>query len=182
MLFDDILRFVLSYVDDNEMLNEFMYQFIQENELFANVAVEYLEPMGGALIQTFKQWLGNGKFDSEIEIIWIKVYVFIANSILSVDDLASEVSSTFSNKELSNSEEEDVAPLNIFKPEPVAEPVAEQVEVAQPKQSILDRSNTIQFHLNSNEKYRGFRRSVQSTPAAEAISVKIPTTNTFQKY
>jgi hemoglobin-like flavoprotein len=181
MLFDDILRFVLSYVDDNEMLNEFMYQFIQENELFANVAVEYLEPMGGALIQTFKQWLGNGKFDSEIEIIWIKVYVFIANSILSVDDLASEVSSTFSNKELSNSEEEDVAPLNIFKPEPVAEPVAEQVEVAQPKQSILDRSNTIQFHLNSNEKYRGFRRSVQSTPAAEAISVKIPTTNTFQK-
>ena len=181
MLFDDVLKFVLSYVDDNEMLNEFMYQFLQENQLFANVAAEYLEPMGSALIQTFKQWLGNGKFDSEIESIWIKVYVFIANSILSVEDLVSEVSSTFSNKDQSNSEEEDVAPLNIFKPEPVAESVAEQVEVAQPKQSILDRSNTIQFHLNSNEKYRGFRRSVQSTPVVEPISVKIPTTNTFQK-
>ncbi|ODV78086.1 uncharacterized protein CANTADRAFT_7545 [Suhomyces tanzawaensis NRRL Y-17324] len=200
VIFEDILNFVVSHLGQGQqILDEFLFQFVCENQQFTNESVSYLEPMGSAFIQTFKECM-NRQYDSQLESAWIRVYIFVANSLLlNAEDTESDVGSTFSDAKSESVSEDEVhiAPLNIKKQEeddvppraiPVTipqpqQPAQEQTpEPAQPKQTELDKANTIQFSLNSNEKYRGFRRNNENlAPQKEPISVKIPSSNTFQK-
>lgn len=141
-LFGDLLNMGVVYLDEIPTLTLFMNQFFREHLNMVDVAVHYLEPMGVALIQTFRQWLGKGKFDADLESKWIQLYIFIANSLLqfSEDD--------------SDAEEAPRTPKD--EPQTV---------------SLLDKTiNTIEFQISSNEKYRGFRRSDQN-PDPIAIKV-----------
>ncbi|CUM63628.1 uncharacterized protein PRCAT00001210001 [Priceomyces carsonii] len=194
-LFGDLLSYSVIYLHDPKSLNEFLSQFFQSHLQFVSNAVRYLEPMGNALVQTFKQWLGNAKFNLELENSWIKLYLFIANTMLKydTDDESSDANSTFSKVESHEAQEgplDEIKPLNIGIPKVNQEvqevPEVEQsVVVHEPKcgqLSSIENSNVIQFQLSQNEKYRGFRRSVQfDVPNPEPISVKVPKSTGFQK-
>ncbi|KAJ9096206.1 hypothetical protein QFC19_007308 [Naganishia cerealis] len=144
-LFGDLLNMGVVYLDEIPTLDRFMNQFFREHLNMVDVAVHYLEPMGVALIQTFRQWLGKGKFDSDLESKWIQLYIYIANSLLQFSEDDSDV---------------DDAPST-----PTDAPQTT---------SLLDRTNTIEFQISSNDKYRGFRRNDQLCP--EPIAIKVPTT------
>ncbi|CAK9435684.1 uncharacterized protein LODBEIA_P04110 [Lodderomyces beijingensis] len=103
-IFADCLTFIVAHIEEQALLEEFLFQFVNENQRFARTSVKYLDPMGNAFITTFKQVL-NTQWTSVVELVWIKVYVFIANSILGFEE---EVKS-----EVSSFNEADVPPLNI---------------------------------------------------------------------
>ncbi|CAD1808938.1 hypothetical protein FOB58_000375 [Candida parapsilosis] len=202
-IFADLFSFIIDNIEDGALLDEFLYQFVKENQRFAETAVKYLEPMGNTLITTFKQVL-NTHWTSVLELVWIKVYVFVANSILQlVDDIPSETSSI---------NEADIPPLNIQRnlsrttsrdqsivgvaapgvespvlmdsaptPQTPSTPVMDfDVKPGKAKEtSILNKHNSIEIDLKTNEKYKGFRRSVDV--ASSPIQVAIPTADTFQK-
>lgn len=194
-IFADLFSFIVDNIEDSVLLDEFLYQFVKENQRFAETAVKYLEPMGNALITTFKQVL-NTHWTSVLELVWIKVYVFVANSILQlVDDIPSETSSI---------DEAEIPPLNIQRslsrttthdaaavgsvvvdsvptPQTPSTPVMDfDVKPGKTKEpSILNKHNSIEIDLKANEKYKGFRRSVDV--ALSPIQVQIPTADTFQK-
>lgn len=191
-LFNEMLSFTVMYVDDLKSLDECMVEFIHENPSIVSIGVRYLEPMGVALIQTFRQWLGKGKFHAGLETLWIKVYIHIANCILQNDDEGSDVDSIYSKNSFKDSSEtevehsqEEFEPIKPLRPAAAAAPVAtkevpeEATSVPQPlplptkHNSLLQAQNTIQIELSSNEKYRGFRRSID-TPKLQPIEVKIP--------
>lgn len=193
--FNEILAFTVMYMDSPELLDECMQEFLRENPKIITIGVQYLEPMGVALIQTFRQWLGKGKFHPGLETLWIKVYVYVANSILSHEELTDyeSIYSQRSEKESESEQElEPVQPLNLGKAEPVSEiqePISESQEPVEQfpeapaeelkPRSVLDNSPTIEFELSKNEKYRGFRRSVDV--AVEPVSVKVPQGLSFKK-
>ncbi|KAK6204345.1 uncharacterized protein RJT21DRAFT_6255 [Scheffersomyces amazonensis] len=181
-VFGDMLNFVVTYANEPQTLNEFMFQFTVENERFCNEALTYLEDMGPALIATIKLYLPNISF--EVESAWVKLYIFIGNCLLqyteSDKEEGSQAEPEAEPETESEPEEENIAPLNIKRPQnyEIQEPQI-VIQKPQPRTSkpntILDPTSSIQFHLNSNEKYKGFRRSVEfQTPDAEPISVKLP--------
>ena len=103
-IFGDLFNFVIDNIDDASLIDEFLYQFVNENQRFSSMAGKYLEPMGNALIQTFRDEL-SGQFTSVLELVWIKVFVFVANSLLQYEeDIVSESSSL---------SEDAIPPLNI---------------------------------------------------------------------
>ncbi|KAK6465052.1 hypothetical protein DFJ63DRAFT_332494 [Scheffersomyces coipomensis] len=185
-IFSDLLNFSLSYLNEPRMLDEFMYQFNIENAIFTSVAVTYLEEMGPAIISTLKEYLPD--LSAEVETSWVKLYVYIANSLLQYSDSDDE------EEEMEDSSEDMVAPLNINRSNSMNTPITSKYEEIQEPQiqiqrpqpritkpsSILDPSKSIQFLLNSNEKYKGFRRSVEYE-TADPIQVEIPQMSTFQK-
>lgn len=190
-MFNDMLGFTIMYLDNEPLLEECMNEFVQENPSIVALGVQYLEPMGLALIQTFRQWLGSAKFHAGLETLWIKIYVFLANCILQHDDSTSDVSSILSDHQRSSEteEEEEFEPIQPLKPvkeatppppekdepQPVQQPVHEIP--ATPSKSSIPQSisaNTLHIELSSNEKYRGFRRSMQPNSNPVPIEVKIP--------
>ncbi|KAI5960151.1 uncharacterized protein KGF55_004874 [Candida pseudojiufengensis] len=193
-IFADLFNFVINNIDDNQLLDEFLYQFVNENQRFANLAVKYLESMGNALITTFKQVL-NTYWTSVLELVWIKVYVFVANSILQYEE--EVVSETNSMNEI------EIPPLNIQRNLKSSPPSSIEENVTSSKQqqyntpstpkmdfdvrqgtmrtndSLLNQFNSIEIDLKSNDKYKGFRRSMDV--ASSPIQVQIPTNEKFQK-
>lgn len=204
-LFGDLLSFTMLYLDDECTLNQCMNAFLRENPKFVIVGPEYLEPMGSALIVTFRQWLGQGKFNDQIQSLWVQVYLYIANCLLQFAESSNETRSL------------EEAPIEALRPrrrppveqitkEEVQQEQQPEVQSAQPEEKEEENNNihneiqqevpqpevtqdnaikplntsTIQFQLSNNEKYRGFRRSVQSSEV-EPISIQIPNTPTFQQ-
>jgi len=160
-LFKELLKFTMTYLHDEAILNECTDEFIKENPSIVKYGVEYLEPMGGEMISTLRKTLGSS-FHSGLETLWIKVYVYIANCILLNDE--SDVSSVISNTNKSTASEEEIRPLNLNKsPAPLA-PETPQQEIS---------GNTIKIDLGGNEKYKGFRRSITESPKAPVL-VKVP--------
>ncbi|CAI5756422.1 unnamed protein product [Candida verbasci] len=198
IIFGDCFNFVMSNLRDLILLDEFLYQFVLENQRWSQMSTKYLEPMGNSLIETFKEELGN-QFTSILELVWIKLYVFIANSLLTYE----EEISIENNSHLNSTEDEEIEipPLNIQRerrgsiisnnnnnnllpPTPIEEkPIMKQNvlvssnerEIKQPQ--ILDSFNSIEIDLKSNTKYKGFRRSIDV--ASSPIQVAIPKTNSF---
>ena len=206
-IFGDLFNFIINNIEDDLLLNEFLYQFVNENQRFSSMISQYLEPMGNALIQTFKNEL-SGQFTSVLELIWIKIFVFVANLLLQYEeDIVSEDSNSMDedyyipplniNRERKQSidtlptpspplrkEEEEVKEEeeeikeeeeNII---PVVSPPIIGFDNSKPKQ-ILDKFNSIEIDLNSNNKYKGFRRSIDV--AKSPIHVPIPQSPSFQK-
>ncbi|CUM53388.1 unnamed protein product [Debaryomyces tyrocola] len=204
-LFGDLLSFTMLYLDDEYTLNQCMNAFLRENPKFVEVGSEYLEPMGSALIVTFRQWLGQGTFNDQIQSLWVQVYLYIANCILQFEE---------SLKETRSLEEAPIEALRPRRRPPVEQITKEEVqqeqqpeaqstqpeekkeendnihneiqqeapqpEITQDKSIKPLNTSTIQFQLSNNEKYRGFRRSVQCSEV-EPISIQIPNTPTFQQ-
>ena len=235
----DLLNFIVNNCENEELITEFMTEFLAENTEFSKVAINYLEPLGSVLLTTFKQcYAHQGKvFESQLQGIWIKVYIFLANLILEdvernqnnvseqapekefsdevspissnsqaqlkdLSDYSDEVSPINSNDDVSSSySDESIQPLNIKKEEtpasvPLAAPVARapstvsDIEASAASKATITKSSdtptsltmpptaassgkAITFSLNSNEKYKGFRRSAQ-IPANEPVTVAIP--------
>lgn len=219
-LFGELLSLTMIYLNDMPTLQICIAAYARENLLFTEQCCEIVEPMGSALVLTLRQWLGKGVFDSELQELWIKVYVMLANTLLqsvpesseSSDDCSSDQSSLEEPIPALNprrrehlatpatSDDEDVPPRAVEKPLPVVEkplPVVEKAEQtdipprrAPPKDIGLKvSSNTnpkmktsssmpmLQINLSSNEKYKGFRRSVlKDTLTADPIALEIPKT------
>lgn len=162
-LFNELLKFTMTYLHDVAVLNECMDEFIKENPSLVKVGVDYLEPMGAVVIKTLRESLGREKFHFGLETLWIKVYIYIANCIL-VND-SSDVESVISNTNRSSASEEEILPLNVNKicPAPLA-----------PAMKTEDAgASTIKIDLGGNEKYKGFRRSITESPKTPVL-VKVP--------
>lgn len=202
--FGDCFNFVVSNIENVEIIEEFIYSFVQENQRFSQMSTKYLEPMGNSLILTLKQFLRSYS-TSVLELTWVKVYVYFANSILqNEEEIVSETSSllddyyvpplNLSRERSTTSRRQSVDTLPTpppkenfeIKSSPLPSPPHEQpveppvigYDNSKPNQ-VLDKFNSIEIDLKSNDKYKGFRRSVDV--AASPVKVAIPTTNTFQK-
>lgn len=164
-LLNELLKFTMTFLHDEMVLNECMEEFIKENPNLVKVGVNYLEPMGAVIIKTLRDSLGGDRFNVVLETLWIKVYIYIANYILQND--TSEVDSIISNTNKSFTSDEEILPLNIKKdltsPAPLA-PVNKTKEVG---------ANTIRIDLGGNEKYKGFRRSITENPKTPVL-IKVP--------
>lgn len=163
LLFGDLFEFIIENLDDIPLCQEFLLQFQQANAQFVNHLTKYIEPMGNAILVTLKQWIGHENVSRDLETLWIKVYCFIADEIL---ELTSDADSTFSQEQplqlKQSTPESDIVP--------VAAEVVSKPPVATPEGSVL------RFSLDKNEKYKGFRRSVQEnyTPNNEPVTITIP--------
>ncbi|KAG7195463.1 uncharacterized protein KQ657_003225 [Scheffersomyces spartinae] len=193
MLFGEMLSSVVTYLHSPIMVNEYLIQFISKNDDFISNMVKYLEPMGVALTQTIKQWIGN--IDSELECAWVQLYLYIAvfitdNTHYPEADLSSETQSVL-GEELSASspsgasfspspsssenETEDVQPLNIKRLNTWS---SSPPSVISSGTSSSDGSGILHIDLRKNDKYKGFRRDSNTS----LFEVKIPTSSTtFEK-
>lgn len=160
--FKELLKFTMTYLHDEMVLNECTNMFVNENPSVVKYGVSYLEPMGSEVISTLRTSLGREKFHAGLETLWIKVYVYIANCILLHD--VSDVSSVISNTNQSSASEEEILPLKFNKSPAPLSPETPLREIS---------GNTIKIDLGGNEKYRGFRRSVTESPKAPVL-VKVP--------
>lgn len=173
LLFNDLLNYLIIYLDNIHRLDQFLDSFFKENSAIIH-EINYLEPMGAALIQTFRQWLGKGIFNTTQESLWVQIYIYLANTILIfTDDDNSSIDDEQSIEETQG--------LNINKPQSIATPmtpvsptpVLQLVEEEDEEQPIdvnnsdyenenavdLTKSPSIQVNIRGNDKYKGFRRN-----------------------
>lgn len=167
-LFKDLFEFLIVHLQDLSLCNEYASQFQAENGQFIKNLFVYAQPMSVALITTLKQWIGNDNVSQDLENLWLKAFWFIIDLV----EIESDVDSTFS--------EERPLQLRNSSPESVSE------EFFPLKPDFKSKSNTnetlLSFDINKNDKYKGFRRSVQEnyTPNNEPVTIPIPINYTKQ--
>lgn len=164
-LFSEMIKFSMMYLHDLPLLDECIEEFAKENSEIVQLGSKYLEPMGASLIQTLRGTLSPKEFNTQVENLWIKVYVYVANAILQYCD--SDVDSCMSDANLSSASEDEILPLSIKKP-------PSSCRNLQHSQG-LDKSSKeyINILLSSNEKYKGFRRSITENPQTPLL-IRIP--------
>lgn len=170
LLFGDLFEFVILNLDNLQLCQEFIGQFQQENYQFIDNLANYIEPMGNSVINTLKQWIGPQNVDHDLQDLWVQIYCFIADEIL---ELHSDADSTFSEEQ----------PLQIKQPTtPDSDIVSPIPQVAKPFAN-LENGSVLSFSLDKNDKYKGFRRSVQQnyTPNNEPVTIPIPAAYTKPK-
>lgn len=143
-LFAEILKFSMLYLHKRQMLEECMNDFISENPSLVVYGVTYLEPLGSVMIKALRRTLGNDKFKPDLEGLWVKLYIFIANSILLNDDAASE------SEGETNSLSEEILPLRLQ---------GNSSYTTVPPVPAGPGLGRISIDLGKNEMYRGFRRN-----------------------
>lgn len=79
--FAGVLSLTMSQLENLSILDDYLLKLGKTHARVLNIEAVNFELMGEALIQTFNERFG-AKFTKEIEILWIKVYLFLANSIL----------------------------------------------------------------------------------------------------
>lgn len=193
LLFNDLLNYVIIYLDNVDRLNQFLILFFKENNDIVH-QIHYLEPMGTALIQTFRQWLGKGLFNDHLERLWVQIYIHLANNMLMFADDSDESTASVSDMDAEDNESlEEIQGLNIHKTQPQpkvqempmtpASPVSppsslQQVEEEEEVESEesegerpidLSRKPSIQVNIKSNDKYRGFRRNDSNVVDVEPV-------------
>ncbi|RLV95773.1 hypothetical protein JA1_000687 [Spathaspora sp. JA1] len=177
-IFGDLFEYVVIHLRNISLIEEFVVGFINDNPQFCQLSCKYLDTMGSAMLDTFKQVLGDG-FDKDMELAWIKTYVFVANYILKLTNVEDD------NESFASVLSESTEPLNINKDSstpttpsnPTSDDQDDSVETNLPD---ADTINTIKFLLSSNSKYRGFRRS-SVIPDDTPITVKVPQSKVFSK-
>ncbi|EGV61957.1 hypothetical protein PSN45_000664 [Yamadazyma tenuis] len=193
LLFNDLLNYSVLYLDNVERLNQFLNSFLKTNNDVVRT-IDYLEPMGTALVQTFRQWLGKGIFNDKMEQLWVQIYIHLANIILVFSD-DSDASSVGSESEVESESEsvEEIPALNIarnrepkqqedvYTPMTPVSPILQQVEEEEEdidaehqdeysgRPIDLSKKPSIQINLRSNDKYRGFRRNDSSVVEIEPV-------------
>ncbi|CAH2352132.1 hypothetical protein CLIB1423_05S06348 [[Candida] railenensis] len=171
-LFGEMVSFTMAYLDDTPVLHDCMSQFVKENPSIINLGINYIEPLGISLIQTFHQTLGKGKFSPQLEGLWVKVYLYLANSLLqsSNDSDSQSLISVESEEEVVTSED-DRNPYDNFNTENMS--YGKVNKDSGSKNNLNFGPVKVKFQLSSNEKYKGFRRSVNEAPDTE-LEASIP--------
>ncbi|EGW34982.1 uncharacterized protein SPAPADRAFT_64183 [Spathaspora passalidarum NRRL Y-27907] len=76
-----VLTIVVLQLDDLSSLEDYLMKLGKRHTRILNIEPVHYEILGEVLIQTFHERFGN-KFNQELEIVWIKLYLFLANSLL----------------------------------------------------------------------------------------------------
>lgn len=79
--FAGVLSFTVSQLESLSTLDDYLENLGKRHSRILGIEPNMFELMGEALIQTFHERFGN-KFNQELEILWIKLYLYLANSIL----------------------------------------------------------------------------------------------------
>lgn len=79
--FAGILTFTISQLENLSNLDEYLSKLGKLHARILNIEAPQFQLMGEALIQTFQERFGY-KFNKELETLWIKFYLYLANSIL----------------------------------------------------------------------------------------------------
>lgn len=79
--FSGVLSFAVSQLENLSTLDDYLMSLGKRHSRILGIEPASFELMGEALVQTFHERFGN-RFSHELEILWIKVYLYLANSIL----------------------------------------------------------------------------------------------------
>ncbi|EGW34977.1 uncharacterized protein SPAPADRAFT_58104 [Spathaspora passalidarum NRRL Y-27907] len=79
--FAAVLSLAVMQLENLSSLEDYLFKLGKRHTRILNIEPVHYELMGEALIQTFHERFGF-KFNQELEILWIKVYLYLANSIL----------------------------------------------------------------------------------------------------
>lgn len=79
--FSGVLSFAISQLENLSTLDDYLMSLGKRHSRILGIEPASFELMGEALVQTFHERFGN-RFSHELEILWIKVYLYLANSIL----------------------------------------------------------------------------------------------------
>ena len=138
-------------VSQIELVDAYIISYVRKHPQFARNMGAYVEPLGSVLVTLFKHWVGGHNFDKQLETAWVKFYCTVANDVMEAVDSLGDALLTYSAE----------APL------------------VAPSMSTSMSQQLITFNLKQNDKYRGFRRSVNEAPNAN-LSVKIPPSPLFK--
>lgn len=79
--FAGVMSFAISQLENLSALNDYLENLGKRHSRILGIEPSMFELMGEALIQTFHERFGN-RFNQELEVLWIKLYLFLANSLL----------------------------------------------------------------------------------------------------
>lgn len=79
--FAGVMTFAISQLENLSVLDEYLMKLGKRHSRILNIEPAQFELMGEALIETFHERFGR-LFDQELEILWIKLYLYLSNSIL----------------------------------------------------------------------------------------------------
>ncbi|KAL7666447.1 hypothetical protein ABC855_g105 [[Candida] zeylanoides] len=150
-LFKEMVSFTMAYLDDSDKLHECMSQFVAENPSIINLGINYIEPLGISLIQTFHQTLGKGRFSPQLEGLWVKIYLYLANALLQCSSDQSDSRSLIS-VESDGEEHHDISGYS---------------DKSASSSNVNFGPVKVKFQLSGNDKYKGFRRSANEAPNIE---------------
>ncbi|EGW34978.1 uncharacterized protein SPAPADRAFT_131849 [Spathaspora passalidarum NRRL Y-27907] len=79
--FATVLTVAVMQLDDLSTLDDYLCRLGKRHARVLGVEPAQFELMGEALVETFHQRFG-ARFNQELEIVWIKLYLYLANTIL----------------------------------------------------------------------------------------------------
>lgn len=79
--FAGVMTLIVSQLENLSVLQSYFTSLAKKHSRVLGIEPPQFELMGEALIQTFKERFGN-QFTLELEILWIKVFLFLANSLM----------------------------------------------------------------------------------------------------
>ncbi|KAI3406338.2 hypothetical protein KGF56_000819 [Candida oxycetoniae] len=79
--FAEVMTLIISQLEDLSVLNTYFVKLAKKHSRVLGIGAVHFEVMGEALMQTFRERFGP-QFTLELEILWIKVYLFLANTLM----------------------------------------------------------------------------------------------------
>lgn len=79
--FAGVLSLAIAQLENLSALDDYMMNLAKRHSRILNIESSHFELMGEALIQTFHERF-PGKFTSELEELWVKVYLYLSNTLL----------------------------------------------------------------------------------------------------
>lgn len=76
-----VMSLAINSLENLSVLDEYLTKLGKTHTRVLGIEPAQFEMMGEALIQTFNERFGN-KFTHELEVLWIKLYMYLANSLL----------------------------------------------------------------------------------------------------
>ncbi|ODV80378.1 globin-like protein, partial [Suhomyces tanzawaensis NRRL Y-17324] len=79
--FAGVMSFAISQLENLSVLDDYLINLGKRHSRILGIEPANFELMGEALIQTFLERFGT-RFTQELEVLWIKLYMYLANSLL----------------------------------------------------------------------------------------------------
>lgn len=79
--FAGVMSFTISQLENLTALNDYLENLGKRHSRILGIEPSMFELMGEAMVQTFHERFGN-RFTQDLEILWIKLYLYLANSLL----------------------------------------------------------------------------------------------------
>ncbi|CAI5757605.1 unnamed protein product [Candida verbasci] len=80
--FAGVLNLTISQLENLSVLDEYFEKLGKRHSRILNIEPVNFELMGEALIQTFHERFGSIRFNQQLELLWIKLYLYMSNTIL----------------------------------------------------------------------------------------------------